>query len=183
MGNKVGLFQSMDNGKSKSIHETEKTDIDIVEPGIIDREARLDLLFRASRGLFWFSESDDKGISWTSPEPTNISCGYAPAGITNIGNDFLICRNSGDDRSKLSVAFTDSFDQELNQETIVDEVIPSLNKYFDSPIHPSKSDVSVTYPSLLSLEKNRVMLAWSRYEINETEYKGTIHYCIVEHHH
>ena len=48
------------------------------------------------------------------------------------------------------------------------------------PIHPSGSDCAVTYPSMINYGDDKIMVAWSKYEINESEHKGEICYCIVK---
>lgn len=178
--NSIGVFRSLNNGKNWELFETETVKVHLVEPCIVKmKSGNLTMLSRTNTEFFWYSESNDHGVHWSLPEPTAIPCGNAPASLIKSGEHTLVACNSGKSRTKLVVARLDSFNEKLKNSTFVTMVDQGSLKNIKQPIHPSGSDNAVTYPSMLDCGTYTTMMAWSRYMINDTVHKGSLHYCFA----
>ena len=123
-----------------------------------------------------------EGGKWSDPkilQNTERVSDNTPACLLKNNSSLLICYNSGMSRNKLCIKSTNSLSFHWDSTLVVDQVKDgSLHK--GNSIHPSGSDCAVTYSSMINYGDTKIMLAWSRYEINENEHKGEICYCIVK---
>ena len=69
-------------------------------------------------------------------------------------------------------AFLDSFDHAIKQQTNVDWVDQKSMKIAENAVHPSGSDNSATYPSMINYGKNCAILTWSQYMITDGVHQG-----------
>ena len=178
--NQVGVFSSTNDGDNWELYESDHIDTDIVEPSVIELiPNHIVMIARTKTGTLWKSESMDAGDNWTTPKPTKIESYNTPVSLLKNGSSLLMSYNCGKSRKKLCISSTRSLSFQWDSTLVVDQIkdgsFPKSN-----PIHPSGSDCAVTYPSMINYGDNKIMVAWSRYEINESEHKGEICYCIVE---
>ena len=137
------------------------------------------MIARTKTGTLWMSESMDAGENWTTPKPTRIKSYNAPLSLMKNHMSLLICYNCGESREKLCLNSTTSLSFNWDTNLIIDSIKKDSYPKKQS-IHPSGSDFAVTYPSMINYGKDKILVVWSKYEINESEHKGEICYCIVK---
>ena len=117
----------------------------------------------------------------TYPFSEGYSCNFnhAPNLVELNNRNLLVCYNCGKSREKISLGSTGSISFKWDSTVVIDQINSGLFHSTNS-IHPSGSDCAVTYPSMINNGDAKIMVAWSRYEINENEHKGRICYCIVK---
>jgi len=178
--NQVGVFKSIDGGYTWELYTSDPIEIAIAEPSVIEfSEGHIVMIARTKTGTLWMSESMDAGENWTTPKPTRIKSYNAPVSLMKNHMSLLICYNCGESREKLCLNSTTSLSFNWDTNLIIDSIKKDSYPKKQS-IHPSGSDFAVTYPSMINYGKDKILVVWSKYEINESEHKGEICYCIVK---
>jgi len=178
--NQLGVFKSIDDGNTWELYASDPIAIPIAEPSIIEfKEGNIVMIARTKTGTLWISELMNNGESLTMPLPSSIESYNTPASLLMDNNSLLVCYNLGRKRNKLCISSTETLSFQLDSIIVVDQIKDNINSESNA-IHPSGSDFAVTYPSMINYGEDKVMVAWSRYEINESEHKGEICYCIVK---
>ena len=171
---------STDEGYNWELYECDPINTGMGEPSVIElTEGHILMIARTITGTLWISESMDTGKNWTTPKSSGIESYNSPASLLKNNNSILICYNYGKSRDKLCLNSTESLSFQWESTLVIDQ-IKNSSLLKSNSIHPSGSDCAVTYPSIIKYSDSKIMLAWSRYEINENEHKGKIRYCIVE---
>ena len=177
---KVGVFKSADIGDNWELYESDPIDTGTSEPSVIElTEDNILMIARTKTDTLWISESMDAGEKWTTLKPTRIESYNTPVSLLKKDNSLLVCYNCGKSREELSLGRTGSISFKWDSTVVIDQ-INSGSFHSTNSIHPSGSDWAVTYPSMINYGDAKIMVAWSRYEINKNEHKGEICYCIVK---
>jgi predicted neuraminidase len=151
-------YYSDDNGKTWKAGGEVANPNNIVtqEPGVIElKNGDIFMFIRAGAGVQYKSVSKDKGITWSTAEPTTIKSPLSPASIGRIpktGDLFLVWNNNdGSDpktkgkRTPLSIAV--SKDDGKTWEKIKNIEVDPEGWYCYMAIHFTKNDVLLGYCS------------------------------------
>ena len=179
VSNRVGIFKSIDDGYSWKRYVIDPFTTSVAEPSLIEfTVGHIVMIARTKTGKLWLSESIDNGENWTMPFSTEIISYNTPVSLLMDDDSLLVCYNYGNARDKLCLSSTKSLSFHWDKSVVVDQIKDS-GYPTKSAIHSSGSDCAVTYPSMINFDDSKIILAWTKYEINENEHKGEILYCII----
>ncbi len=135
-----------------------------LEPVVVElRDGRLWMLIRTNLGCFWQAFSEDNGLSWSEPEPTQFTSPSAPCHIVRLtsGRLALVWNNTSETstsvrRRALSMALSEDDGATW---TAPLECVRALEEEYPQTSYPFISEIS---PGEMLVGFNHVMSGWNR---------------------